>query len=115
LTFLKIYKNFKSDWTFLIQSKEPIMSTSLFSEKQTKDFTSLLQYILEYSQNGIDSKIYEALWKMTGEKDLATVYLTLMLGKLTLMGDNYVDFTSENSTQELTEKSFEEVFLKKYF
>jgi hypothetical protein len=85
------------------------MSTSLFSEKQTKDFTSLLQYILEYSQNGIDSKIYEALWKMTGEKDLATVYLTLMLGKLTLMGDNYVDFTSENSTQELTEKSFEEV------
>lgn len=58
------------------------MSKLQYDSKNVKEFLSLLQVITEGASFGVEEKVYEASYKLIGSKDLGTVYLCFLIGKL---------------------------------
>lgn len=97
---------------------EDIMSsehTIDYNSPKVKQFLKELQACFSDPRKGLKPKEYENLWKQIGDKDLATVYLTVLTGKLLLLENQVItaqtstDDTQQQKPQESTHLSLNEV------
>lgn len=86
-----------------------------YDSPKVKQFLKDLQSCFTDPRKGLKPKEYENLWKQIGDKDLATVYLTVLTGKLLLLENQVItaqtstDDTQQQKPQESTHLSLNEV------
>jgi hypothetical protein len=80
-----------------------------YEQKPIKDFCTLTQGVIDSHGHGCDPKVYEAVWKLLGNKDNATVFITMLLGKLVLHEKTIKNENDDSLVNEFNEHPIDEV------
>lgn len=96
------YNNFLFDYIvdFIIlfnrEEKEMAPPQIDYNSQTVKNFISQLNTVLSSLDQGVDEKTHDKFWQSVKQEDLATVYLTILLGKLIQMDTKALQTAATN-------------------